>query len=91
MKKIILNSILALCGIALIGLNDANAKELTNDSSGKDVYVEVSASCKGHGGSLCSCTTFKGYKKAGSNRYYGRCQNRANGHVCGHSASEHGL
>lgn len=91
MKKLILSSIFTLCGIALVGVSNVKAKKSTNASFGKDVYVEVRAKCKGHGGSLCSCSTFKGYKVAGSNRYYGSCQNRVNGHVCGHSASAHGL
>lgn len=91
MKKIIFASILAFGGIVFMGLNKANAKETENASSNKDVYVEVRAKCKGHGGSLCSCSVFKGYKVAGSNRYYGSCQNRVNGHICGHSASAHGL
>lgn len=87
-----MSSILFLGGIGLIELNNVNVKETeASTSEGRDVYVEVRANCKGHGGSLCSCSTFKGYKVAGSNRFYGRCQNRVNGHVCGHSASAHGL
>lgn len=91
MKKIILSSILVLGGIVFVGLNSVNAKEAETASEGRDLYVEVRAKCKGFGGSLCSCSVFKGYKKAGSNRFYGNCQNRVNGHVCGHSASAHGL
>lgn len=91
MKKIIFVSILAIGVFSWGGLTNVNAKETENTTNGKDVYVEVRAKCKGHGGSLCSCTVFKGYRVAGSNRYYGRCQNRIKGHICGHSAAAHGL
>lgn len=91
MKKIICISIIALGGIAFVGFSNLNAKVSEMESAARDPYVEVSAKCKGRAGSLCSCTTFKGYKVAGSDRYYGSCQNRVNGHICGHSASAHGL
>lgn len=57
-----------------------------------DVKVEVrNVDCDGYGGSLCSCTTYKGYKTAGTNNYHGACQNYVAGHKCGHSPSDHGL
>ena len=52
---------------------------------GNKVAVEVTGvDCKGHGGSLCSCTTYKGYRIAGTNNYTGACQNYVHGHKCGH-------
>lgn len=91
MKKFIFISIIALGGISFVGFSNLNAKETEMESAARDPYVEVRANCKGHGGSLCSCSVFKGYKVAGSDRYYGSCQNRVNGHICGHSAAAHGL
>ena len=59
---------------------------------GNKVAVEVTGvDCKGHAGSLCSCTTYKGYRIAGTNNYTGACQNYVNGHKCGHGPSAHGL
>lgn len=91
MKKTIFTCIIALCGIVFIGFSTANATEKGIVADQRDVRVEVRAKCNGHGGSLCSCTTFKGYKVAGSNRFYGSCSNRVKGHTCGHSAAAHGL
>lgn len=54
------------------------------------VSVNVSK-CKGFGGSLCSCKTYKGYKRTGLNQYRGNCTNYAGGHQCGHGPSAHGL
>lgn len=47
--------------------------------------------CSGFGGSLCSCTTYKGYRKAGTSTYTGNCTNIVMGHTCGHSPAAHGL
>ncbi len=47
--------------------------------------------CDGYGGSLCSCTNYKGYKVAGTNTYKGKCTNYVNGHRCGHEPGDHGL
>ena len=54
------------------------------------VAVKVTGvDCKGLG--LCSCTTYIGYRIAGTNNYTGACQNYVNGHKCRHSPSAHGL
>lgn len=56
------------------------------------IPVEVTVNkCKGHGGSLCSCKKYKGYKHAGREYYEGACSNYINGHKCGHSPEAHGL
>lgn len=56
------------------------------------VAVTVSTrKCSGHGGSLCSCTTYKGYRIKGTNIYKGNCSNYSGGHQCGHGPAAHGL
>ncbi len=69
-----------------------NHPSFQHDNGDNKVEVKVTGvDCKGHGGSLCSCTTYIGYKIAGTNNYTGACQNYVNGHKCGHSPSAHGL
>ncbi len=56
------------------------------------ISVEVKTrKCSGYGGSLCSCTLYKGYKKSGTNIYTGKCTNVVMGHTCGHGPAAHGL
>ena len=60
--------------------------------SSNKVAVEVTGvSCRGFAGSICSCTTYKGYKNAGTDTYVGNCTNYSAGHQCGHSPKAHGL
>ena len=47
--------------------------------------------CNGHGGSICSCKKYVGYKIPGTKTYIGPCRNYVNGHTCGHSPKAHGL
>ena len=69
--------------------------EMEKPSVGIDgdwIAVSVNVSkCRGFAGSLCSCTTYKGYKRAGLDQYKGKCTNYAGGHQCGHGPAAHGL
>lgn len=59
---------------------------------GNLIAVTVSTrKCSGFGGSLCSCTKYKGFKISGTNTYQGKCFNIIMGHTCGHSPAAHGL
>lgn len=62
-----------------------------NSRNNKIKVSKSDVDCKGHAGSLCSCTKYVGYKIEGTDYYVGNCQNRVNGHVCGHSPAAHGL
>ena len=67
---------------------------VNNQPSFKGNLIAVSVKtrkCSGFGGSLCSCTNYKGFRKAGTNTYTGNCSNMVNGHTCGHGPSAHGL
>lgn len=76
------------------GLVDAepDTDEVVTRGGAKMNLIPVSvpvSKCNGYGGSLCSCKTYKGYKREGDDVFVGNCSNYAGGHKCGHSPSAH--
>lgn len=81
-------------GIPEGGLVDAepDTDEVVTRGVAKMNLIPVSVhvrKCNGSGGSLCSCKTYKGYKKEGDDSFVGKCSNYAGGHKCGHDPSAH--
>ena len=72
---------------------DPVVRKRSNMSFGSD-WINVRKDvpkCKGFAGSICSCKTYIGKKRAGREQYKGNCTNYAGGHQCGHSPAAHGL